>query len=103
MRALFLEIQFDAALRQHRFHRALVRRLHVGLIRIHQLFVHQLTQGFIQGDHAELFVGLNDRRELECLAFADEIRHGGIRDEDLTGWNPPATDFLEEHLGRLLP
>jgi hypothetical protein len=49
----------------------------------------EVLDGGIHGLHTFFLAGLQDRIELELLALADNIRHGGGVDKDLDARNPP--------------
>src|SRR5919197_6567769 len=72
----------------------LLDRLHVGLVGGHDLLFDELQQGVIQRVHAKLFAGLDDRRDLEGLAFANQVRNRGGRKQDFARSDATAADLL---------
>src|SRR5207249_1572930 len=71
-------------LRLERRHEArLLYRLHVGLVGADLFLLDELEQRVVQRHHAELLRGLHDRRDLEGLAFPDQVGHRRGREQDL--------------------
>src|SRR6185437_15729612 len=66
---------------------------HVGLVRLHLFLLHQIEQGIVQRDHPQLLAGLDDGRDLERLAFADQVRNRRRGEQDL-----PCRYTLTAHL-----
>src|SRR5262245_41452942 len=77
---------------------ALVRGLHVGFLRLDLTAVHELDERVVGRAHPGPTRRLHYRRDLERLRFADEVRYGIGREQNLSCSNPPATDLLAEHL-----
>src|SRR2546422_7218505 len=62
------------------------------------LLLDQLEQGVVQRQHAELLRRLDDRRDLERLPLADQVRDGGRGEQDLPCRHPSAGDALAQCL-----
>src|SRR5215510_5290528 len=78
----------------------LVDALVVRLLRADPALLQHVHDGVVERLHAELLAGLDGRRDLHRLAFADQVADGGGADQDLQrGAAPLLVDALEEVLG----
>src|SRR5438105_7904975 len=87
-----------AALLQHVEDTALVGRLQVRLQRLDLLGIDELDQRVVHRYHAKPPRRLKNRRELEGLPFANQVRDRRRRQHDLASGNAATADLLAENL-----
>src|SRR5438477_6493997 len=74
----------------------LLDRPDIRLVGLDDLLFHELEQRIVQRQHPQLLAGLNDRRDLERLALADQVRDRGCGEQDLARGDAPAAHLLAE-------
>src|SRR5690606_27944420 len=97
-RKRIVELDLEAAAREHRLEIRLIDGLYVGVFRLDEPVLYEVKERVIEHYHSVVLAGLHRGWYLECFSFADQVADRGRYDKDLKGGNPAAALLRKKRL-----